>query len=179
MVVTISAVVAAAMSFNLGFLNIQRELPKLFPFGKLLIGLACLTMLLGFILEYSIAIFIAFAVLLPACMFAMGTGMYLLKRGFRPARYYVVSWAAVLIGAVFLVLNRAGFIPVNILTDNILLVGATAQLMLLSYALADRINQMKEDKERIQRQALEDQRRAAEELRSRVRTGGGSQPIEE
>ena len=99
----------------------------------------------------------------------MGTGVYLLKRGFRPARYYVVSWAAVLIGAVLLVLNRAGFLPVNILTDNILLVGATAQLMLLSYALADRINQMKEDKERIQRQALEDQRHAAAELRSCIR----------
>ena len=166
MVVTISAVVATAMSFNLGFLNIQQELPKLYPLGKTLIALACLTMGSGFILEYSVAILLAFAVLLPACTFAMGTGVYLLKRGFRPARYYVVSWAAVLIGAVLLVLNRAGFLPVNILTDNILLVGATAQLMLLSYALADRINQMKEDKERIQRQALEDQRHAAAELRA-------------
>ena len=87
---------------------------------------------LGFILEYSMAILLTFAVLLPACTFAMGTGVYLLKRGFRPARYYVVSWAAVLIGAVLVVLNRAGFLPVNILTDNILLVGATAQLMLLT-----------------------------------------------
>ena len=164
-VVTISAVVATAMSFNLGFLNIRQELPKLYPLGKILIGLACLTMVLGFTLEYRIAILLAFAVLLPACTFAMSTGVYLLKRGFRPARYYVVSWAAVVIGAVFLVLNRAGFLPVNILTDNILLVGATAQLMLLSYALADRINQIKEDKERIQKQALEDQRHAAAELR--------------
>ena len=160
-VVTISAVVATAMSFNLGFLNIQQEIPKLYPVGKILIGLACLAMVLGFTLEYRVAIIVALRKLLPACAFAMSTGVYLLQRGFRPARYYVVSWAAVLIGAVFLVLNRAGFVPVNILTDNILLVGVTAQLMLLSYALADRINQMKEDKERIQRQALEDQRHAA------------------
>ena len=44
------------------------------------------------------------------------------------------------------------------------IVGAVAQLMLLSYALADRVNQIKADKERIQRIALNDQKRAAEDL---------------
>ena len=164
-VVIIASAVAAALSFNLGFLNLKEELPRLYPLGKLLIAISLVTAILAFLLPYSIAIRITIAVLLPSCVYAMASGIYLLKRGFRPARYYVVSWAAVVIGAVMLGMNRAGLLPVNVFTDNILLVGATAQLMLLSYALADRVNQIKADKERIQREALEDQRRASGELK--------------
>ena len=163
-VVIIGSAVAAALSFNLGFLDVKRQLPKVYPIGQVLIVASLIATVAALLLPYSIAIRAALIVLLPSCVFAIGSGVFLLQQGFRPARYYVVSWAAVVVGAVFLGMNRAGLIPVNVFTDNILLVGATAQLMLLSYALADRVNQIKADKERIQAQALEDQRRAAGDL---------------
>ena len=164
-VVLVSLTVAGAVKFNLGFLSLKEEYPRAYPLGLALIGLLIVNGIVGFFIPYSLAIRSTIGILLPSGIFAMGTGFVLLQRGFHPARYYLISWVAVIVGGFALGLNRVGVIPVNVFTDNILLVGATAQLMLLSYALADRVNQIKAEKERIQLKALDAQLKASAELK--------------
>ncbi len=162
--VIIPATMAAAVAFNRSFLALKRQAPGLDKIGLVIFALSILLSFTALVAPYSLIIKLDIALLLPGCGFVTLTGIHLWKRGYRPARYYVISWAAVVIGAVLLGVSKAGFLPSNMMTDNGIIVGTVAQLMLLSYALADRVNQIKADKERIQREALNEQKRASEEL---------------
>lgn len=162
--IIIPLILAAAVAFNRSFLALQNQAPKLDKLGFILFSLCILIGFISFVAPYAIGIKLGLALLFPGCLFVIYTGIYLWKRGYKPARYYVISWAAVVIGAILLGLNKAGVLPMNMVTDNGLIVGAVAQLMLLSYALADKVNQIKADKERIQRQALDEQKKAANTL---------------
>ena len=162
--IIIPLTLAAAVAFNRSFLALDTQAPKLDKLGFIVFALCIVIGVISFVAPYSLGIKLGLSLLFPACLFVIYTGAYLWKRGYKPARYYVISWAAVVIGAILLGLNKAGILPMNMITDNGLIVGAVAQLMLLSYALADKVNQFKADKERIQRDALNEQKRAANKL---------------
>ena len=163
-VVIIGGAMAAAVAFNRSFLSLKEQLPWADKLGFLLF-VACVGIVAAaFPLPYAVGIKLAVAALIPYCIYAIATALLLLQRGYAPARYYVLSWAAVVVGSILLGLSRSGFLPVNAFTNNGILVGATAQLMLLSYALADRVNQIKAEKDRIQKFALDEQQKAAAQL---------------
>lgn len=162
--IIIPATMAAAVSFNRSFLALKRQAPRLDKIGFAIFAASLGLVVAAVFVPYAVIIKIDIALLLPGCGFVIFTGVHLWSRGYRPARYYLVSWAALVVGAILLGLNKSGFLPMNMITDNGIIVGTVAQLMLLSYALADRVNQIKSDKERIQRQALDEQKKASEEL---------------
>ncbi len=62
----------------------------------------------------------------------------------RTARLYLAAWLTLLTGALVFTLNRAGFLPVNFLTENGLRLGSLLHVGLLSFTLADRIHQIKD-----------------------------------
>ncbi len=75
------------------------------------------------------------------------------RKGSRQAGYFLIAWAVLLAGALLFTLTLAGIMPTNDLTANGVLVGSTAEVMLLSLGLADRINQER----RLKYQALQEQ----------------------
>jgi len=56
---------------------------------------------------------------------------------------------------VIFVLKDVGLVPYNIFTSHILLIGSAVEVVLLSFALADKINTYKKEKEESQAQALQ------------------------
>ncbi|MBT6434684.1 MAG: hypothetical protein HOK28_16430 [Deltaproteobacteria bacterium] len=162
--IIIPLTLAAAVAFNRSFLALKSQALNLDKLGFILFALCILIGFVNFIAPYSLGIKLGIGLLFPACLFVIFTGFYLWKRGYKPARYYLISWAAVVIGAFLMGLNKAGALPMNMITDNALIFGAVAQLVLLSYALADKVNQLKADKEQIQRHALAEQKHAADKL---------------
>ncbi|MCK5874699.1 MAG: response regulator [Alcanivoracaceae bacterium] len=60
------------------------------------------------------------------------------------ARFFLIAWLCFLIGAVFMALNKYGVIPRNTVTENMVQLGVFLEVVLLSLALADRINRLKE-----------------------------------
>ncbi len=60
------------------------------------------------------------------------------------ARFFLIAWLCFLVGAVFMALNKYGIIPRNAVTENMVQLGVFLEVVLLSLALADRINRLKE-----------------------------------
>jgi len=91
-----------------------------------------------------------------------GMGIYSWIRGYRPAKFFVIAWTA-LIGGVFVIgLRNLTLLPANFFTGHANLIGSAAEVILLSLALGDRINILKAEKESAQALAYLTQRRMAE-----------------
>lgn len=77
-----------------------------------------------------------------------------MRKGYRPARYFLIAWSIFLLGVTVFVLRDIGVFPYNLATQYALPVGSALEVVLLSFALADRINQLKREKEREQEAKL-------------------------
>ncbi|MCD6078447.1 MAG: domain S-box protein, partial [Ramlibacter sp.] len=78
------------------------------------------------------------------------SGVLALRRGHGGARHYLAAWALLLVGALTLFLHNTGLVPSNAFTSNALLFGSALEMVLLSFALADRINVARRFKEQAQ-----------------------------
>ena len=74
-------------------------------------------------------------------------------RGMRIARYFIFAWSAFLIGGIINTLMVLGYLPNVFLTMYASQIGSALEVGLLSLALADRINAMKEERTRILQEA--------------------------
>lgn len=76
------------------------------------------------------------------------------KKHFKPAGYYLVAWSVLLVGAILFIMKDYGLIPYNNFTIYLLQIASAIEVMLLSFALADKINFFKKENEVAQAQAL-------------------------
>jgi signal transduction histidine kinase len=77
-----------------------------------------------------------------------------LAGGYRPARFVLLSWSVLLIGAIIFTLKDNGILPYNTFTSYSMQGASIIEMALLSFALADRINILKREKELSQAEAL-------------------------
>lgn len=77
-----------------------------------------------------------------------------LKKGFRSAIYFIVAFSTFLIGVTIFALKDFGILEYNMFSKYALPVGVIIEAILLSLALADRINILKREKEASQLQAI-------------------------
>jgi signal transduction histidine kinase len=73
--------------------------------------------------------------------------MKAIRSGFRPARFFLLSWCLFIVGLMVYALRNFGLLPFNTFTNFALPVGSVIEILLLSFALADRINVLKQEKE--------------------------------
>lgn len=76
------------------------------------------------------------------------------KYNYRPATFFLVAWSVFLGSIILFVLKDVGVLPYNPLTASILQLGSAIEVTLLSFALADKINILKKEKELAQADAL-------------------------
>ena len=164
---------ACACMFTHSFLNVGRysrvwshTLLGLAGLGVLVVGMSLVlpytTTLIALLLGSTIG-----SVLVFLC------GCHLWARGNPLAPMFVVAWAMFLTGNVLFNLSKAGVLPSNALTEYLPQAGTVLQMLLLSFALALRINLEISRREQAQQRALSVQQEANEALESRVaeRTG--------
>ena len=89
-----------------------------------------------------------------ASLYIMLAAIALIKKGSRPAKFFLTAWGIFLIGIFIFVLKDIGILPYNKLTVHILEIGSALEVILLSIGLADRINIFRKEKEESQAQAL-------------------------
>jgi PAS domain S-box-containing protein len=78
------------------------------------------------------------------------SGVLALRHGQGGARHYLAAWAVLLVGVFTLFLHNTGVLPSNAFTSNALLIGSGLEMVLLSFALADRINVARRFREQAQ-----------------------------
>jgi two-component system, NtrC family, sensor kinase len=88
-------------------------------------------------------------------IFLLITSIIIIKKGYRPAYFYLFAWSFFLLGLIIFTLRNVGIIPTNDFTRSLLYLGSAIEVILLSVALADRINILKKEKEQSQGEALQ------------------------
>lgn len=165
--------IALAVGFSALFTRQFLELPKYSTFLTRLvgaiIGIAAVSVPLSFLVPYhlSISFLIPFTVL--SCSAALIAGVVTWRKGQVTARYYLVAWSLLLVGLVVLALSKAGLLPATPLTNAAGQIGSMFEVILLSFALAQRISSERKLRFAAQQQLLEESHRHNRELEGRVR----------
>jgi len=116
---------------------LDRLLIGLIAFGALVIGLSLMT-------SYALALRLATTLALTFTVVIFAAGILAWWRGLRVARYFIIAWSAFLLGGVVNTLMVLGLLPNVFLTMYASQIGSAIEVALLSLALADRINAMRE-----------------------------------
>lgn len=100
--------------------------------------------------SYSVINFCAGAIffLIPGAIITM-------RKGYEPARYFLIAFSVFIAAVIVFVLKDTGLIPYNQWTFFALPLGSAFEVILLSLALASRINQLKKDGAKAREEQLE------------------------
>ena len=90
--------------------------------------------------SYRLATYLNTGLVLTSVCTLMSAGWIGMRHNHPGARNFVIAWSALLLGVVVLALHNVGMLPTNALTANAVLIGSAFEMVLLSFALADRIN---------------------------------------
>ncbi len=140
--------------FTLSFLNL-RAYPRAF---YLLASFAVLSAVLSglmFVLPVKYALYTQVVSILVVSSTVFFIGLYLWRKKHQAARYFVLAWFAFFLSALYTALGKLNIIEATYLTDHGISLGITLSILLLSFALADRISMLQKSRESAQKQALE------------------------
>lgn len=145
----------ASIAFIRKFLNTKQFAPRAHKFFWVFIIAYSFTILNVFIgnkyLSYNLLNINAFTL----SLFMIGVATYIgRKYRYRPATFFLISWSIFLLGIIFFVLKDVGIVPYNLYSVSAVQIGSAIEVVLLSLALADKINILRRDKEESQRQTL-------------------------
>lgn len=87
-------------------------------------------------------------------LFALYIASVVYRSGFVPAKYFLIAWSLLLVGACLFIMKDYNIIPYNNFSIYILQIASATEVTLLSFALADKINIFKKEKEISQAEAL-------------------------
>ena len=166
--VFLSFLVIFGALFTRRFLELKRFSKAM---DRIILGFALIggAALLGsFSLPYRIITPLLAIVVIFACLADMMAGVYAWRRQVASARFYVFAWTVFLLGSVIFAFSKLNILPSNIFTDNVVQVGSILEAVLLSFALADRINFERRLRFKAQEESLLAQMRANETLELRV-----------
>ncbi len=168
---------AGGILFAISFLETKRHVPRVDKILKVIFVLIfiVLAVRLQEILFYvqsmlwsyfnSYVIYFAIGTILLTIGLLIYAAFVSFRRGYRPARYYLLAWSAFALGVVISLLVDTGLIPLTGFTKYAWQGSTLLEMVLLSFALGDRFNMMREEKETAVQESQKSQMLALESLR--------------
>lgn len=153
---------ASAMLFSCSFLELRQRAPALNR-GLTLIAAALALIAPLALLNFHFFIQFSSAIVFPWPFVAAGLALWQIRRGYRPALFFLIAFAAVAVTSTIYILKTFNLIPGHWMIENALQLGTFVEALLLSLALAHRMTTLKSKNERIQREANEALERRVEE----------------
>lgn len=163
----ISSGVIFGVLFANSFLDVNRYLPIAQKISKGLISsivvcLVCHWIGLGS-LSITLLHFFAFMTVIYVLMIAT----YVWLQGSQSALFFLIAWSVFLVSALIFIMQLSNILPSDNFTRNALQVGSALEVVLLSFALAYRINSDRREKEQYQAEVIR-QLQTNEQMRNRI-----------
>jgi diguanylate cyclase len=182
-IVTLNVAVFFGIMFTSRFLQMRQYLPQLMPLIGTLLAASLALSIAAFFVAYPLLIRLTIVVSALNCLVGLTSGILRVRQGDRAAFLYCLAWSVMLGGGIVLALAKFHLLPLNVITGNATQFGSAFVVLLLSIALAERINhermlrynaqqdalQSERKLRHTQGEMLEAQRRANEQLEQRVR----------
>lgn len=155
LVVTSALAGMSGISFAIFFLRTRYYTPRLNPILFLLLALYVAAMGFSLAGRNNLSYTLLNVVSLTGGLILLSASWYIArKKHYKAAYFYFVAWIAFLGGIIVFVLRNLNILPYNNFTTYILYVGSAIEGILLSIALADKINSLRREKEKSQAEAL-------------------------
>ncbi|MES2919834.1 MAG: diguanylate cyclase [Pseudomonadota bacterium] len=156
---SLSGIVFFGTVFSIRFLDLVEHVPRLVPAMRALCAFALLLMGAAFLFSYGLLIRVTIVTATLACLAGLIASGVRWRQGDPTARFYTVAWSSMLLGGIILALNKFEWLPPNLFTDNAAQFGSALEVVLLSFAMAERISEEKRLRFNAQQDALESERK--------------------
>ncbi len=144
-----------AVFFFKNFLQVKEKL----PIGNLLLnGMLALYVITGLINLFGFTRLSFYGVDVSGVYAGIATlyvAYKIARQNYRPAIIFLLAWSIFIIGLILLVLRNFNVLPYSYLTSYTMQTGTILEVILLSFALADKINILKIEREFSQKRELE------------------------
>ncbi len=168
---TVSAVGAAlffTLTFAMNFLSVRQFSIRGDRVLNAFRYMALLLVVYGIFGSYQLGIVMVSALAALVTPAAWVVGLVVWRRGQVLAGFYVLAWTPLLLGHLALAVSKLGLVPIGAFTEFAPQIGVALEAILLSFALAYRINIERQKRQQAQALALKTQREANLTLEARV-----------
>jgi len=145
---------SAIAIFMKSFLNMNFYTPKLVYGVYVIVGIYIMAIIAALTNNQSISYNIIDVNGILIAFFCLFVAIRISMMGYLPARYFLIGWTVFLIGVFVFVFRSFGILPYNNFTNYTMPAGSALEVVLLSFALANKINVFKREKEESQAEAL-------------------------
>jgi signal transduction histidine kinase len=145
----------AAFFFSWEFLGIKQRVPKLVLVYRAMGGLWFVLLIIALFGGKSILAVLVNYLTFISCIIAWYAGLCAYRKGLKPALYYLIAWFAVGLSFVVAILGLSGVIPYYDLSYEVGPIGTTIEMLFLSFALGDRFNHIRQEKNRVKKENLD------------------------
>ena len=141
LVVFMGGAVACGALFVDRFLTLREHSWFMHQCCRLLVALGALSAASVLLLDYASAIAVAIPLAALACLVMLVAGIVVWSRGSRQGAFYTVAWSFFLVGMFASLLAKLGWIPRTDLIEYGPEFGAALEVILLTFAITDRMNE--------------------------------------
>ncbi len=145
----------SAIPFLRNFLQTKKYIPKLDLLLNVFMSVFFICIILLFFNFHNLSFQLMQIDSMLLAIYLLFIGIKINKQGYKPARFFLLAWSILLIGVFVFILKDFAVLPYNNFTCYMMPAGSAIEVILLSFALADRINILKKEKEEFQTQALD------------------------
>lgn len=133
------------------FLKTQQHLPRFHRWAGVSLWLALLVLCSNALFSLYVDVPVGYLMMGAQVLIGLGVGVYLMLKGVREARLYLLGWSAPLFAILFLTLRSFGMVYSDLSQWSALQIGMALEATILSLALASRINGERRERERMER----------------------------
>lgn len=151
--VTIALVGIFGIAFTRRFLHTRQYHIVADNLLRLVLYLSIVVLGLSFIADTATVMGLAKIVVVTFLLFILYASVAMLLRGHRQARFFLAAWVSLILGGLFTIGMMLGLFPNTFLMTHASKIGSVFEIILLSFALADRIKVIEKEKKLIERRA--------------------------
>ncbi len=145
-----------AVIFTRSFLHLEQRGRSWFWLSRILISLNVAVLIISFGISYVLSVKLMSLVTFTSILAMLWAAFKLSLQGVREAKFYLLAWTTVIAACAVYIFKQLGWLPINDLTVHSFKIGSVLEVSLLSLALADRLNVLKEEAKDANRKLLEE-----------------------
>jgi signal transduction histidine kinase/CheY-like chemotaxis protein len=161
--VSLSVFGLMGMLFAISLLHTKQNTPRIHRLFVALAACFFASFVLSFVLPSRSATIMVSVLGMPTTLLVIVCGFYLMHSGVRVARFFVLAWT-ILLSSVFITgLSKFGLLPSNTMINHSVQFASAVEVVLFSFALADRINEERREKLAAQNAAVKNEKAARQQ----------------
>ncbi|MGZ3859965.1 MAG: sensor histidine kinase [Flavisolibacter sp.] len=140
--------------FATAFLNTRVNAPYFHRLFRML--LVCYLLIIGIVVtgRFMLGTILVELTSLILVLSFFAAAWQTLTRGYKPARFFLIAWTLLLLSVIVFILKDFDILPYNSFTVSSMQIGSAIEAVLLSLALANKINVYKKEKHQAQLETL-------------------------